>query len=57
LAAGGDRHVPADQEGEPAEHLLLGEVGLTADELPNPRRQLLVVGHRHLIVVRRYRST
>ena len=32
LAAGGDGHVAADEEGEPAEHLLLGQLGITAGE-------------------------
>jgi hypothetical protein len=35
LAAGGDGHVAADEEGEPAEHLLLGQFRVAADELPD----------------------
>ena len=46
LAARGDRHVAADQEGEPAEHLLLGQAGLVADQVADPIGELLVVGHR-----------
>src|SRR5581483_6529084 len=34
LAARSDRHVAADEEGEAAEHLLLGEVRLAGDQLP-----------------------
>jgi hypothetical protein len=30
-----DGHVGADKEGEPAEHLLLGQLRVAADELPN----------------------
>jgi len=46
LPARGDRHVAADQEGEPAEHLLLGQPGLVADQVADAARELLVVGHR-----------
>src|SRR5262249_36884645 len=45
LAAGGDGHVAADKEGEPAEHLLLGQLGIAADELPDTPGEFLVVGH------------
>jgi hypothetical protein len=45
LAAGGDGHVAADEEGEPAEHLLLGQLGIAADEPPDTLGELLVVGH------------
>src|SRR5215218_9397061 len=45
LAAGRDGHVAADQEGEPAEHLLLGETGLALDQLTDALREDLVVRH------------
>jgi hypothetical protein len=45
LAAGGDGHVAADEEGEAAEHLLLGHSWIAASELPDTRGELLVVGH------------
>jgi hypothetical protein len=40
-----DGHVAADEEGEPAEHLLLGQLRVAVDELPDAPVQLLVVGH------------
>src|SRR5581483_4389117 len=46
LAARGHRHVAADEEREPAEHLLLGHAGLVSDQAPDPLRQRLVVRHR-----------
>jgi hypothetical protein len=46
LPAGRDRHVAADQERQPAEHLLLGHSRLGSDQLPDPVRKILVVGHR-----------
>jgi hypothetical protein len=46
LTARRDRHVPSDQEGEPAEHLLLCEVRFVGQELANAICELLVVGHR-----------
>jgi hypothetical protein len=45
LAAGGDGHVAADEEGEAAEHLLLGQLRVAAHELPDAPGELLVVGH------------
>jgi hypothetical protein len=45
LAARGDGHIAADQEGEPAEHLLLGQLGIAPDELSDASGELLVVGH------------
>jgi hypothetical protein len=45
LPARRDRHVAADEKGEAAEHLLLGEIGLAGNEFPYPIRELLVVGH------------
>jgi hypothetical protein len=45
LAAGGDRHVSGDEEGQAAEHLLLGQIGIAADEAPDPIGKVLVVGH------------
>jgi hypothetical protein len=41
-AAGGDGHVAADEEGEPAEHLLLGQLRIAADELADTPGELLV---------------
>ena len=46
LAAGGDSHVPADEEGHAAEHLLHGEAPLGGDQGPDPISEILVVGHR-----------
>ena len=45
LAARGDGHVAADQEGEAAEHLLFGQAGLASHELTNARGKFLVVAH------------
>ena len=45
LTAGGDGHVAADEERQPAEHLLLGEASLAADQFPDAIGQRLVVGH------------
>ena len=44
LAACCDRHVAADEKGESAEHLLLGQIGLAVDQFPDaslraPRRR------------------
>ena len=49
-AARRDGHVAADQEREAAEHALLGDIGLAGDQLADPVRQLLVVGHLPRIV-------
>src|SRR5207247_9373797 len=49
LPARGDGHVAAHEEREPAEHALLGDAGLLADELANAIRQLLVVRHRAIV--------
>ena len=46
LAARRDGHVSADEEGQPAEHLLLGESSFGADQCPDPLSKVLVVGHR-----------
>ena len=46
LAARGDRHVAADQEGEAAEHLLLREALLAGHQLADPVGEVFVVGHR-----------
>jgi len=37
--------LPPDQKGEPAEHLLLRETGLTGKEVPNAICEFLVVSH------------
>ena len=49
LAAGCDGHVAADQKCEPTEHLLLGQAGFAPDQLANPIRQRLVVGHESMV--------
>jgi MFS family permease len=50
LPAGRNGHVAADQEGEAAEHALLGQPRLVADQLTNPVGEILVVGHRgHMV--------
>ena len=41
-----DRHVAPDHETESAEHLLLDRVLAVCEDLSNPRREPLVVGHR-----------
>ena len=45
LAAGCHRHVAAEEEGQPSEHLLLGQALLVGDELTDPVGEVLVVGH------------
>ena len=45
LAACRDRHVAADQEGEPAEHLLLRQPDLAVEQLADAIGELFVVGH------------
>ena len=45
LAARGHRHLPVDQEGEAAEHPLLGDAALARQQLPDPVGELLVVRH------------
>jgi hypothetical protein len=50
LAAGRDGHVAADQKGQAAEHLLLGQAGFTGKQLADALREFLVVGHRAAIV-------
>src|SRR5262245_36422783 len=49
LAAGGDGHVAADEEGEPAEHLLLDRPGVATDQITNAGRELFVVRHRSIV--------
>ena len=46
LATGGDSHVPADQESQPAKHLLLCYLLLVCQQLPDPVSEFLVVSHR-----------
>ena len=53
LTAGRHRHVPADQEREPAEHLLLGHGGLGGDQLADAVGEVLVVGHARGVSERR----
>ena len=50
LAARCDGHVAADEKGEPAEHLLLRQIGFAADKFAYAIRELLVV--RHAAIVR-----
>ena len=45
LAAGAHRHVAVDQEGQAAEHLLLGQAGLPGHRVTDPVREPLVVRH------------
>jgi hypothetical protein len=45
LATCRDRHVAANEKGESAEHLRLGEARLAADQLANAIRELIVIGH------------
>src|SRR5689334_21697426 len=45
LAARTDRHVAVDQEGDAAEHSLLGQAGLAGNDDTDPSSELLVVGH------------
>jgi Phosphotransferase enzyme family len=49
LAAGTDRHVPADEEGQPAEHLLLGQFRVRTDQVPDPGGEIFVVGHAAIV--------
>jgi hypothetical protein len=42
-------HVPSDEEREPAEHLLLGGVGLAAHLLPDAISEFLVVRHDGIV--------
>jgi hypothetical protein len=45
LPAGADRHVAADEEGEAAEHLLLGQLGVGPDQVPDAPGEGFVIGH------------
>ena len=45
MTAGGHRHVAVDQEGEPAEHRRLGDLGLAGDQLADAVGEVLVVRH------------
>ena len=45
LTARGDGHVPADEERETAEHLLLGQGGLTVGQNSDAIGEVLVVRH------------
>jgi hypothetical protein len=45
LAAGGDRHVPTDEEGQAPEHLLLGQATLCREQFADALDQVLVKGH------------
>src|SRR5205814_3339749 len=50
LAARGNRHVPADEEAETAEHLLLAQIRLVADELADALGEGLVVRHEGIVL-------
>src|SRR6185436_16143052 len=50
LAARRDRHVPADQKGEAAEHLPLGDGTRTREQLTDSIGELLVVGHETTVL-------
>jgi hypothetical protein len=45
LPTGSDDDVPADEEGEAAEHLLLGQLRVGPDQLPDPPGEDFVIGH------------
>src|SRR6266498_751333 len=45
VLANADGHVAVQQHRQPAEHLLLGQPGFAAEQLPHPGRQPLVVRH------------
>jgi hypothetical protein len=47
LPAGRDRHVPADEERETAEHPLLGQAVFVCEQLTDAFGQLLVVRRSH----------
>jgi hypothetical protein len=49
LAAGADRHVAADQEREAAEHPLLGQLRVGADQVPDAPGEHFVVGHGEIV--------
>jgi len=49
LPARADRHVPTDQEGKAAEHLLLGQLGVGADQIPDALGKDFVVGHGPIV--------
>src|SRR5580698_11338197 len=55
LAARCDGHVPADEESNAAEHLLLAQASLETDQCPDSLRQVLV--ERHRASVRNRRAT
>ena len=49
LATGRDGHVPADQEGQAPEHLLLRQKRLSLQQLAKSLSQLLVVRHASMV--------
>jgi hypothetical protein len=49
LAAGTDRHVPADEEGQPAQHLLLSQIRGQADQVPDASGEIFVIGHAAIV--------
>ena len=51
-AAGRDRHVATDEEGETSEHRLLGDLGVVGDQLTDPVGEMLVVSHPTIIAHR-----
>ena len=44
-----NRHVPADEKGQTAEHLLLAQVRLAIQQLADASREGLVVGHGAIV--------
>ena len=51
LTAGRDRHVAADEERQPAEHPLLGDLGLAGDQLADAVGEIFVIRHRGIMVL------
>jgi hypothetical protein len=45
LPTGADRHVPADEEGEAAEHLLFRQLWVGPDQVPDATSEDFVIGH------------
>ena len=49
LATGTNRHVPMDEEGQPAKHLLLGQLRVRADQVPDPGGEIFIVAHAAIV--------
>ena len=52
LAAGTDRHVPPYEEGKAAEHFLLGQIWVGADQVPDMSGEIFVIGHAAIVLSR-----